>query len=189
MTTILPEGATTRTQARENDAKWVGPIVIVTWVFYANKDSNIILNSLEDAKDVSHICGYIGDAKFTFLESNGFKNLLPRYRNVECLELLVKNRVDLWISTMNVPTLIPDTGPYEFSDLKVVYTIGTKYLYYALSKDIPYETVELLQNTINDMKKEGAFFKHFKDTLPDEVIQEISRLEPPVFPWKTDGNK
>ena len=163
--------------------------MIVTWVFYANKDSNIVLNSLEDAKNVRGICGYIGDAKLSFLEAQGFKNLLPRYRNVDCLELLVKKRVDLWISTMNAPTLIPETGPYEFSDVKVVYTIDTKYLYYALSKSIPDETVELLQTTIDNMKKEGVFFKYYEDTLPNELIQEMSRRDPPIFPWKTDGKK
>ncbi|WED23778.1 transporter substrate-binding domain-containing protein [Vibrio sp. JC009] len=179
---------TTRTEARENQAKWVGPIVIVTWVFYANKDSDIVLNSLEEAKELGDICGYIGDAKLTFLEKSGFKNLLPRYRNLECLELLVKGRVDLWVSTLNAPTLVSDTGPYEFSDLKVVYTLNKKYLYYALSKEIPDETVELLQKTLDDMKREGALLKHYRNTLPDELIKEMSQVEPPVFPWKTGGN-
>ena len=180
---------TTRTEARENDANWVGPILKVSWVFYANKDSNIELNSLEDAMKVGKICGYLGDAKLTFLENRGFKNLISRYRSFDCVELLAKNRVDLWVSTTNALLRDSETSPYQLSELKIAYTIDTKYLYYALSKDIPDETVELLQKTLNTMKKEGVFYKYYKGQYSENMIKEISIVEDPAFPWETSSKK
>ena len=63
--------------------------------------------------------------------------------------------------------------------------MSTRYLYYALSKDIPDETVKLLQETINDMKKDGAFYKFYRGHYSENMIQGISEIEEPVFPWKT----
>ena len=180
---------TTRTEARENDANWVGPILKVSWVFYAHKDSKIELNSLGDAMKVGRICGYLGDAKLTFLENKGFKNLIPRYRSFDCIELLTKNRVDLWISTTNATLRNSKTNPYQLSELKIVFTINTQYLYYALSKDIPSETVELLQKTVNSMKREGVFFKYYNGYYFENTIREISIVEDPVFPWETRRQK
>lgn len=180
---------TTRTEARENDAHWVGPILKVSWVFFANKNSNIEIKSLKDAMQARQICGYLGDAKLTFLENKGFKNLTYRYRSFDCIELLANNRVDLWISTTTASLRDSEASPYKVSDLKVVYTINTNYLYYALSKDIPAETVELLQQTIDSMKREGVFPKYYKGFYSEDMIREISRVEEPEFPWVTSNDK
>jgi polar amino acid transport system substrate-binding protein len=176
---------TTRTEARENDAKWVGPILKVSWVLYANEDSSIELNSLEDAMKVKRICGYLGDAKLKYLEEKGFTNLITRYRSFDCAELLKKNRLDLWVGTSNAIIPNSETSSYEVTGVKVVYTMSTRYLYYALSKDIPDETVKLLQETINDMKKDGAFYKFYRGHYSENMIQGISKIEEPVFPWET----
>lgn len=174
---------TTRTEARENDAKWVGPLLKVSWVLFAHKDSDIELNSLEDAMQAGEICGYLGDAKLTYLENKGFENLVTRYRSFDCIELLARHRVDLWVGTANALLWDIEADRDYLSDIKIVYTIDTKYLYYALSKDTPDETVNLLQETLNTMKKEGAFFKYYRNSFSDATIREFSKIETPAFPW------
>ncbi|WP_375749102.1 substrate-binding periplasmic protein [Vibrio sp. HN007] len=174
---------TTRTEARENEAKWVGPLLKVNWVLFAHKDSDIKLDNLEDAMKVDQICGYLGDAKFTYLEKKGFKNLVARYRSFDCIELLARHRVDLWVSSTNALLWNIEADKDYLSEIKIVYMIDTKYLYYALSKDTPDETVSLLQETLNQMKKEGAFYKYYKEDFSEERIREFSKIEEPVFPW------
>lgn len=174
---------TTRTETREKQAKWVGPILKVSWVFYANKNSSIKINSLENAMKVDRVCGYIGDAKFTFLKEQGFKNLVPRHLSADCLDLLARNKIDLWVSTDNVITSTPEENNEQLAEIKIAYTINTKYLYYALSKNISDDTVKLLQATLNKMKKEGAIHKHYQGHYSDRVIQETSKIDAPIFPW------
>jgi len=176
---------TTRTETRENLFKWVGPILQVSWILYANKNSTLKLTRLEDAMKVDRICGYLGDAKFVFLQKKGFKNLISRYSTSECIDLLTKGKVDLWISTSNIES--PETvkkGNFKLSDIKQSYLINTKYLYYALSKAIPDEVVEHWQNTLNTMKTDGTLRKYYKNKHPESIIQEISKTEAPIFPWK-----
>lgn len=174
---------TTRTEARENEAKWVGPLLKVNWVLYAHKDSDITINNLEDAMKVDQICGYLGDAKFTYLEKKGFKNLVARYRSFDCIELLARHRVDLWVSSTNALLWDIEADRDYLSDIKIVYMIDTKYLYYALSKDTPDEMVNLLQETLDTMKREGAFYKYYSRDFSDERIREFSKVEQPDFPW------
>jgi polar amino acid transport system substrate-binding protein len=180
---------TTRTEAREHDANWVGPILKVSWVFFAKKDANIELNSLEDAKKVGQICGYFGDAKLEFLHKSGFTNTISRYRNRDCIKLLENNRVDLWISSTNAPIMYADTGLFQASEVEIVFTIKEKYLYYAVSKEVPQQTIELLQRTIDTMKREGAFYQHLQGRAPEDMIRAVSVGQEPVLPWLTGSEE
>lgn len=180
---------TTRTKEREDDAKWVGPILKVSWVLYANKASTIELYDLEDAMKVERICGYLGDAKLAFLKGNGFKNLVTRYRSSECAELLINNRVDLWIATDSALFHHAETFPNLINQIKTAYSINTQYLYYALSKEISDQKVEQLQNTLNQMKLDGTFHKLYSGHYSESMIQEISKIEPPLLPWLMHAEK
>ncbi|MDG3088438.1 hypothetical protein P7F88_21190 [Vibrio hannami] len=156
---------TTRTEARENDAKWVGPLLKVRWVMYAHKDSDIELNNLEDAKKVPQICGYLGDAKLAFLEKNGFENIETQYRSFDCIKLLARKRVDLWISSANALLWDIQADRDYLSDIKIVYTIDTKYLYYAVSKETSDETVNLLQGNPQYNEKRRRFLQILQQRL------------------------
>jgi polar amino acid transport system substrate-binding protein len=181
---------TTRTETRENLFKWVGPILQVSWKLYANQNSTLKLTRLEDAMKVDRICGYLGDAKYVFLQKKGFKNLISRHSIKDCGDLLAKGSVDLWISTDNIESMeSAKKSNFNILDIKPVYNINTKYLYFALSKDIHDNVVEHWQNTLNTMKMDGTLRKYYKSKYPDAIIQEISKTKDPILPWKTEIRK
>lgn len=66
---------TTRTAEREDLFHWVGPIASIEWIFFGNKNKKYNIKSLDDAKKISGIGVYRGDARAVFLKKKGFTNL------------------------------------------------------------------------------------------------------------------
>lgn len=82
--------STTRTEARENLFKWVGPLVVNEWVFLTLSNKQIRLKKLNDARKY-RVGGYKGDAIANYLEDQGF-NLLASFRDNENVKKLVNNK-------------------------------------------------------------------------------------------------
>ncbi|WP_286803779.1 substrate-binding periplasmic protein, partial [Marinobacter sp. UBA2498] len=62
---------TARTDEREDQFQWVGPLASIKWTLFAAPDSDITLDSLEEAKDL-RIAGYKGDVMSEYLVDQGF---------------------------------------------------------------------------------------------------------------------
>jgi len=88
--------STARTQERESQFHWVGPLCVSRNGFYAKKGSGIQINSLEDAKRVGAIATYKEDAREQMLKSWGFTNLDSSSSGASNLKKLLSGRVDLW---------------------------------------------------------------------------------------------
>src|SRR4030066_2186498 len=86
-----------RPPQRENLFNWVGPIGNYEQAFYARKGSPIVINKLEDAKVVSKIGVYKGDAGAQFLASQDFTNLDESLTDTEALKKLMDGTVQLWL--------------------------------------------------------------------------------------------
>ncbi len=177
--------ATTRTRERENLFKWVGPIIIVRWGLFAKQGSSIKINSLEDAKKVGPICEYLGDAKVAFLKGQDFTNLQTPVKASNCLGMLKKDYAAVWLTSDVGMSILKKEIKEKSMQLDLVYAIGTKYLYIALSKDIPDSIVSYWQRTLDNMKADGTVAKLYKWYLPEETIKAICVPEQPEFPWKT----
>ena len=176
---------TTRTEEREQLFKWVGPIKRVRWVFFAKKSAKIKLNSLEDAMKFNTICIYLGDAKGEYLKRQGFTNIFQPVSSKQCLNMLKSNRTTLWVASDTIiSSLLKETG-MKPSEFEIIHLFGTKYLYIALSIDVPDEVVELWQKTLDEMKLDGTLASFYKGTYADEMIQAISVPEQPSFTWNT----
>ncbi len=65
------------TPYRENKFKWVGPLATKRDILVAKKGTNLVINSLEDAKKVRRIGVLRNDTKEEYLEMQGFTNLEP----------------------------------------------------------------------------------------------------------------
>jgi polar amino acid transport system substrate-binding protein len=165
---------TTRSEERENQFKWVGPIKRIRWTFFGRKNSKITANSLEDLKKLRLIGVYLGDAKGDYLKSKGFTNLFQPPTAVQCVKMLMSDRLDLvFFSDLGTPEVIRDAG-YQPDDLVEVFISETRYGYIALSKDSPDEEVRLWQKTLDDMKKDGTFARYYQGTYPDKMIRDLS---------------
>lgn len=173
---------TTRTEERENLFKWVGPIKRIRWGLYAKKDLKIRLKILEEAKKVETICAYLGDSKGDYLKKQGFTNLYQPVKQIQCLRMLMRGRVTLWISSdIGHRPLLKEAG-VDPSELELIYVMGTKYLYIAFSKDTPNEIIKSWQKTLDEMKIDGTVAKYYKGTYPDEMIRVIGNPKEPLLP-------
>jgi len=171
-----------RTKKRDKLFKWVGPIKKVNWGLYARKNKKLRLNSLAEAKEVDLICTYNNDSKSEFLKNNNFENLVLPTRPLQCLKMLMLDRVSLITTTdIALPALAQEAG-IEDSELTLVYMIGTYYSYIALSKNVADEDVSMWQQTLDRMKQDGTFEKYYQGTYSPEMIHDISDVNAQYFP-------
>ncbi|MBL4909348.1 MAG: ABC transporter substrate-binding protein [Alteromonadaceae bacterium] len=173
---------TARTKEREKLFKWVGPIKKVSWGFYAIKNKKIHLNSLNEAKEVDLICTYNNDYKSEFLKKHNFENLILPTRPLQCLKMLMLDRVSLITTTDIALSSLAKKAGIEDSELTLVYTIDTYYLYIALSKNVADEKVLMWQQTLDKMKQDGTFEKYYQGIYPSEMIHDINDANKQYFP-------
>lgn len=150
--------STTRTEARENLFKWVGPLAPNTWCFYAKKGTGIALNSLEDAKKVGKIGTYKDDACELFLKEKGFTNIDSIINDNFNPKKLVAGRIDLWIIGDVMGMHKAKKQGLEDKITKVL-DIKTTQLYIAFSKDTPDDIVNKWQAALDSLKADGTYDK------------------------------
>jgi polar amino acid transport system substrate-binding protein len=146
----------TRTKERENLFEWVGPVAENKWVLFAKKDSKLEINSLEDAKKVKRIGTYKDDACELYLKNNGFKNIDSVTLDVQNVKKLNANRIDLWIAG-EIQGYYKAKSINKANILKKVYDIKNTQLYIAFSKDTDKTVLQMWQNALDNMKKDGRY--------------------------------
>ncbi|MCJ7434655.1 MAG: transporter substrate-binding domain-containing protein [Anaerolineales bacterium] len=159
----------TRTEQREKLFKWVGPVVTQTTSFYALKDSNITLTSLDDAKKID-IIGVVADYySQQYLTKEGFANLDISTDNDPMIRKLLAGRLPLIVSeNISLPALLAISGA-KLEDVRLVYTFMTSQNYIAFSLDTPDELVQQWQASLDEMKADGAFAQIYEKWLPGSV--------------------
>jgi len=144
-----------RTPQRENLFKWVGPIGNYEQEFYARKGSTIQVNKLEDAKKVSKIGVYKGDAGAQFLASQGFTNLDESLTDTEALKKLMDGTVQLWLGNKEGLAITAAQAGVNPRDLVILPTVVIRAdLYIAFSKDISDSMIKSWQKALDALKSE-----------------------------------
>ena len=92
-------------------------------------------------------------------------------------------RVDAWVTSDIGRMPLLAEAAYSETDVVLAYTTSTKYLYIAMSLDTADATVALWQETLDKMKLDGTFARHYRGTYPDEMIEALSRPGHPDLPW------
>ena len=144
-----------RTPQRENLFKWVGPIGYYEQAFYAKKGSTVVVSQLEDAKKVTKIGVYKGDAGAQFLASQGFTNLDESLTDSEALKKLMDGIVQLWLGNKDGLAITAAQAGVNPDDLVMMPTVVIRAdLYIAFSKDVPDSTVKAWQGALDALKQE-----------------------------------
>lgn len=146
----------TRTEAREDLFKWVGPVATNKWVFFAKKGSGLTIASLEDAKKVSKIGAYKDDAAETFLKEEGFSNLDSVVNDELNVPKLMAGRIDLWI-VGELQGIYKAKAKGVSEDLEKAMDIKETQLYIAFSKETSDEDISIWQKALDDMKADGSY--------------------------------
>ncbi|HOV15720.1 MAG TPA: ABC transporter substrate-binding protein [Spirochaetota bacterium] len=150
--------STTRTEEREKLFKWVGPVAINQWIFYARKSSGLKINSLEDAKKVKAIGTYIDDVREKYLIKEGFQNLESVSENHLNVKKLINKRIDLWISGIGADDICKKAG-IDPKEIEPVFVVREMKLYIAFSIATKDEVIKEWQNAYDSMKKDGTIKK------------------------------
>ncbi|MBK6999720.1 MAG: transporter substrate-binding domain-containing protein [Rhodoferax sp.] len=143
--------STTRTEPREDQFRWVGPVAPNDWVLYAKEDSKITLTALNDAKKF-RVGGYRGDAVALYLEEHGFK-LDNATNDEQSLKKLLAGRIDLMATGSS-------SGPWVAKKagvkIKPVLNFQKTSLYLACSLSVSEATVNKLNAVLKEMEKDGT---------------------------------
>ncbi|MCK2151295.1 ABC transporter substrate-binding protein [Marinobacter alexandrii] len=165
---------TARSELREDQFKWVGPIKRITSGFFVRREDGIAIETLDDARKLKGICAYRGGSGGESLLALGFTNLEQPTRPAQCLDMLMHGRVDAWItSDIGRLPLFADSA-FSADDVELAYITSVRYLYIAMSLDTEDARVELWQDTLDNMKRDGTLAQHYRGTYPDEMIQALS---------------
>ena len=123
-----------RSEKRENLFKWIGPIAEKRYSFFAKKDFNFKINSLDDARKFT-IGVQRGAHSEEFLTEEGFKDLQKANTGIQYIQMLFKNRFDLMLDSYSTVTkMVKDLGMNK-NDLKEVFVVKKTLLYIAINKE------------------------------------------------------
>lgn len=146
----------TRTEAREDLFKWVGPVAANKWVLFAKKGSGVSISSLEDAKSVKKIGTYKDDAAESFLIAEGFGNLDSVINDEQNVPKLMAGRINLWI-VGELQGIYKAKKKGVSDQLEKVLDVKDTELYIAFSKDTSDDVIATWQKALDDMKADGSY--------------------------------
>ncbi len=148
----------TRTEAREDLFKWVGPVAENNWVFYAKKGSGLTISSLDDAKKVKAVGTYKDDAAEMLLKEKGFSNLDSVLDDSVNVLKLVKGRIDLWI-TGDAMGMHKARKKGLSDKIENIFEVKKTKLYIAFSKNTPDAVIQKWQKALDELKADGSYDK------------------------------
>ena len=97
--------------------------------------------------------------------------------------MLMHGRVDAWVTSDIGRLPLFDQSAYSADDVELAYITSIRYLYIAMSPDTDKATVNLWQDTLDQMKADGTLAHYYRGTYPDELIQALSQPGHPDLPW------
>jgi len=151
--------STTRSKEREKLFKWVGPIASRTiWFWKLRKRKDINVSSLEDAKQ--YRVGAVREfASARYMTQLGFNLDLCSSEEINFKKLLV-NRFDILTALELAAAYQMNKQGKSFSQLEKLVSLDDRYDYYlAFNRNTSDEIIYRLQNTLEDMKKDGTYEK------------------------------
>lgn len=143
--------STTRTEEREKNFSWVGPVAPNHWVLFAKADSTIKLGSLDDARKFK-VGGYRGDAVTLYLQGQKF-TIDEAVNDEQNVQKLDAGRIELWATGSQA-------GPFVSGKMKVkikpLLSFKKTELYLACNPSVAPETISKLNATLQAMGKDGT---------------------------------
>lgn len=144
---------TARTDEREDEFQWVGPLAPIKWTLFAAPDSAIELDSLEDAKQ-HKIAGYKGDVMSDYLVSEGFEVIMT-VSGEQNPRRLTLGQADLWVTDGLLGPLVAEEK-HGITGLKPVLVFRETPMYLAVSNKTDPGVVEDLQQGLDEARNSGA---------------------------------
>lgn len=140
---------------RSDQFKWAGPFASLDWQLYSSSENHIVLNSIDDAKDLGQI-GVLKDYAITqYLESQGFQNLVYLDNESEAITELLAGSIDLFPSVrLSIESSLKDMNLTYYA-VHPRLRVLTDMVYLAFNKNVPDDVVTDFQRGIDRMKSNG----------------------------------
>ena len=152
--------STVRNPEREHLFKWVGPLAVKRAVFFAEKNSDIVISDLHDAKRVKAIGVQIQYAYERDLMNAGFKNIDSVPEDRLNLSKLVNGRISLWYTGYYSGFGIAEKEGLRHM-IKPVFTVKKIELYIAFNRQTDDTVVTRWQDALEHLNETGTTRKIF----------------------------
>ena len=141
-----------RTQAREDEFTWVGPLLQDGYALFGAADADIALDTLEDSFDYE-IGAVAGWGSTEALRAAGHPKMQIVSRDELNLRKLKLERIDLWLSGI---LSAPYKAAAEGVAVKQVLAVKKVALSIACHKDTDKTTLEKMQKALDNIKSKGV---------------------------------
>lgn len=146
-----------RTDMRENQFRWVGPLAHYDVVCFALKSRGISLSSENDMKRLNSIGSGLNTSTSQELAAKGFTNLdLVADSNLNVRKLM-SGRISVWLSGRLSGIYRMRQQGFDPSRVEAVYVYRQEPLYIAFNKDTPEFVIDRWQNELDEMKADGTY--------------------------------
>lgn len=155
---------TLRTENRENEFKWLGPIYIHKTEAFALNMRNIVIENYKDF-DKYIISTYLGDAQEELIQNILGINIekLDRIPNPEGRFLKVLNgRSDIFFSSRISLISFSNTQNIDISALEAIYELSRTGAYFAFPINTPDFIISNLNEILRDLHEENYILELFK---------------------------
>jgi polar amino acid transport system substrate-binding protein len=131
-----------RTEQRESLFQWVGPIARQNAVLYGRKDTDVVITSLDEAKQLHMIGTVRDDSREQYLKKHGFTNLESTTQFEQGFKKLMLGRIDVMTSSdLDAPMIAKGAG-IDLNELTVVYTMYEVEIYIGVSNTTSVKLVQ-----------------------------------------------
>ncbi len=154
------------TAIRDTLFQWVGPLGTNRTYFYTLDGSGIVINSLDDAKNLSAIGTVSSWYSDQYLINLGFTNLICDGDPLVVIEMLMNGGVDAFVcSEITFPNLLEELG-YSYSQVVPSFELMSSDFYIAFSKNTSSDIVNQWQNKLDQIKLDGTYSAIYQKWLP-----------------------
>lgn len=150
---VFPIG---RTQDRESQYSWIGPIAIVHYGLYSASSRSIPLTTLNDAKRYN-ITTYLGSSIGQYLKRKGFHVRLTGEIK-QGLLMLQHRRVDFWVVDVNTASKLSQEMNIELGEPELVFFTSVNYM--ACHPEMTSQQLNKFDQALNEMYISGDI-QHF----------------------------
>lgn len=152
---------------RENQYQWIGPILQDNLVFVILASHPHDYQDLESLKSLSVVVNRGAPTEKRLLDE-GFEKVEVSASEISNARMLLNHRFDAWYTTQLMMKHALKTLGEEEQQVKIAYTDLNIDMYLVASLDVPKEQVQIWQNELDEMKKNGAYAR---------ILQQFSLVQ------------
>lgn len=146
-----------RTEIRDTLFQWVGPIGTNETFFFVKSDSDIVIDSIEDAMALDAVGTVNSWFSDQYLRDLGFTNLVSDGDPGVVADWLMAGQVDAFVCSGLTIADILLANDYVFADVRGEFVLMSSDFYISFSKNTPESTVNTWQQTLDAMHADGTY--------------------------------